>query len=207
MAESSRSVTLGFDHHHICEGEHICLLFKDEEERMRVISKFMTSGFDANERQLYLVDTVSPEEFTEKMKQYGVELGDRKNDLDLRQALPTYCPDGHFDGGRMIEDLTEFFKESKADGYSGVRGSGEMTWALRDGTTETKDLFRYEAKLNGMCREHPFTVFCQYDTTKFDAKTLTHVLEVHPLMIVNEQLIKNPIYVEPETYLAELESA
>jgi len=46
------------------------------------------------------------------------------------------------------------------------------------------------------------TICCQYDTSRFDANTIMDVLEVHPMMIVNEKLVRNPIYVDPETYLA-----
>jgi hypothetical protein len=203
MSTSDRNVSLGFDHPDICEGQHICLLFRDDEERRRVVSRFMKSGFEADERQLYLVDTMSLDEFREKMSDYGVELKTRGDELDLRQAAPTYCPDGHFESQRMIDALTSFFTDAKADGYPGVRGSGEMTWALSEGRTKTSELFRYEAKINAMQREHPFTVCCQYDTSKFDGNTIMDVLAVHPMVIVNEQLIKNPIYVEPETYLKE----
>lgn len=198
-----RKVSLGFDHDEICEGQHICLLFRDDQERQRVMSRFLQSGIDAGEKLLYLVDTMTPDHFIAAMEDFGVDLSKCGESLDLLQAKPVYCPEETpFNSARMISTLTDFISQSQKDEYIGVRGTGEMSWALVEGRTEKVELFRYEAKINLMLQDHPMTVCCQYDTSKFDANDIMDVLEVHPLMIVNEKLIRNPMYVDPETFLA-----
>lgn len=203
MTKEKRQVSLGFEHDDICEGTHICVLFRDDDERRRVMARFLKSGEEAEEKLLYLVDTMSPDEFVKVMKPYGVNLEKCGDRLALLQAAPMYCPDEQvFDSGRMIASLEDFITQSYKDGYIGSRGTGEMTWALKAGRTSKKELFEYEAKINIMLRDHPMTVCCQYDTSRFVANDIMDVLEVHPMMIVNEKLIQNPMYVDPETFLA-----
>jgi len=127
MSNSKRRVSLGFDHYDICEGEHICLLFRDESERQRIVSKFLSSGMTAKEKLLYLVDTMTPDEFIGVMESYGVNLRDYAADMDLLQADPVYCPDGHFSSDRMIDTLDDYCVQAQAEKYVGLRGTGEMT--------------------------------------------------------------------------------
>ena len=42
---------------------------------------------------------------------------------------------------------------------------------------------------------------CQYDARRFDGATLFDVLNVHPMMIIRGQVVRNPYYVEPEHFL------
>ncbi len=202
MTTQKRKVSLGFDHYEISEGKHICLLFRDKEEQQRVMSRFLTSGMEAEEKLLYLVDTMPPSEFVAVMKDYGVDLNAYGKKMDLEQAHPVYCPDGHFECDEMITTLKHFCEQTESEGHVGMRGTGEMTWALTEGRVEKQELFRYESSINILLRRHPFTVCCQYDASRFDGETIMDVLAVHPMMIVNEQLIRNPLYVEPEIYLA-----
>ncbi len=85
MSRTSRKVSLGFEHDDICEGQHICLLFRDDERR-RVMSRFLSSGLAAREKLLYLVDTMTPDQLTEVMMNYGVDLNGCKNDFEVLQA-------------------------------------------------------------------------------------------------------------------------
>jgi hypothetical protein len=47
---------------------------------------------------------------------------------------------------------------------------------------------------------------CQYDARRFDGATLYKVLQVHPYMVAQGQLVQNPYYVKPDEFLASLRS-
>jgi hypothetical protein len=53
-----------------------------------------------------------------------------------------------------------------------------------------------------LVREYPINVVCQYDARAFDGATILDILKVHPLMIVRGNIIRNPFFEEPESYLA-----
>jgi hypothetical protein len=43
---------------------------------------------------------------------------------------------------------------------------------------------------------------CQYDARLFDGATLFKVLQVHPYIIAQGQIVRNPYYIKPEDFKA-----
>jgi diguanylate cyclase (GGDEF)-like protein/PAS domain S-box-containing protein len=192
-------ISLGFDEEPYPRGTHMCFIFNDEDERRRVMSKYIQSGLDANEQVGYCVDTMSPDGLKKWMRDQGVTLPD---ELDGRQysvvdADQRYCPDGTFNVDRMIETVREAHYRSLREGYAGARVAGEMSWVKR-GHPGSENLAEYECRINVLVRTVPTTAVCQYDAQRFDGATLYDILSVHPMMIVHGQVVRNPYYVEAE---------
>ena len=43
---------------------------------------------------------------------------------------------------------------------------------------------------------------CQYDARLFDGATLFKVLQIHPFMVAQGQVVRNPYYLRPEEFLS-----
>ena len=206
MNARRRSISLGFTSEKFSAGLHICYIFNDENERRRVMARYLEAGLRDGEKVLYLVDTMTPRELLDTMQGLGVDLRAKEGDLTVAAAAPAYCPSGHFSADETLGLIRKFHDEAIEQGYSGARGTGEMSWCLREGLANREDLMGYEARLNLLIAEVPFTACCQYDAARFDGGTLMDVLNVHPLMIVRGQLVRNPMYTEPALFLEELRS-
>jgi len=203
-----RLVSLGFTSERVPEGQHMCYIFNDDAERLRVMTRFLESGLLAGEKLLYMADAMSREEMLDCLEEIGVDARAREKELTVADATPIYCPDGVFNTENMLETIRNFYDTAvKDEGYPGARGSGEMSWCLVEGRVEESSLMEYEARLNYVCAEHPLTACCQYDARLFDGKTIMDVLAVHPVMVVRGQLVKNPYYVGPEIFLERLRAA
>lgn len=205
LGESPRMISLGFDAEPYPAGTHMCMIFNDDAERRSVMAKFIQSGLDANEQVGYFVDTMSPEDLKKWMRELGVALPDELEgrQYSLAEAAPTYCPDGTFQVERMIDTVGAAHFRSIREGYAGARITGEMTWSKR-GLAGSENLAEYECRINILVRTVPTTAVCQYDAQRFDGATLYDVLSVHPMMIVHGQVVRNPYYVVPEDFLANL---
>ena len=155
MTTSSRQVPLGFTAERVPEGPHICYIFNDDTEREHTMAKFLSSGLEAGEKVLYLVDTMTIEEFTNAMEKLGVNLRGRDKDFVLSEAYPVYCPDGSFSPSNMLGGLGNTYSEAINEGYVGCRVTGEMTWALAAKEVLTEDLIEYEALVNEMLCSYP----------------------------------------------------
>ena len=59
-------------------------------------------------------------------------------------------------------------------------------------------------RLNTITDTFPYMGMCQYDARLFDGASLFKVLQVHPFMIAQGQLVRNPFYIKPEEFLAGL---
>jgi hypothetical protein len=62
-------------------------------------------------------------------------------------------------------------------------------------------LMEYEAMVNDVLVTHPITAICQYDANCFDGATILDVLRVHPMMIVQGQIVRNYYYMKPEDFI------
>jgi len=202
--EKRRSISLGFTEERVLEGQHICYIYNDDAERLRVIAKYLESGMLEKEKLLYLVDVMTPREMMECLEDLGVDVRSASRDLTVSEAESTYRPSGAFNTEEMLGLTHDFQQQALREGYTGSRGAGEMSWCLVDGRVSEDDLLEYEARLNLFLAENPsYTTCCQYDARRFDGSTIMDVLSVHPVMIVRGQLVKNPYYIDARTFLEE----
>ena len=201
MAGNRREVSLGFTQDKFLEGHHIVYIYNDDYERKKTLAKFLQKGLLENEKVLYLVNDVTPDEMRKELMELGVDVDKKQEDFDLVEGHYTFCPNHCFSGDFMLGIVGNYYDVAIKEGYAGARGAGEMSWALEEGRASVPDLLKYEANLNKILDEHPLTTICQYDARRFDGEIIMDMLSVHPMMIVRGQLVNNPYYVKPEVFL------
>jgi hypothetical protein len=196
MRTHNRQVSLGFTPDLYPEGTHICYLYDDEEERKRFMSAYVSSGIDEREAVTYLADA-APDALERTFGELGIASPsqDQQNHFVVASAVETYCPGGRFVPDTMLRRLRDMYALHSA-GCAGARVTGEMTWALH-GIPGSDRLIEYEGGINDLLNTCRTTVLCQYDVRKFDGATIFDLLNVHPIMIVHGQIMRNPFYVPP----------
>ncbi len=207
-SEQRKNIDLGFTSEHYQAGVHMCIIYRNEEERRQIISKYIDSGIKGGEAVGSFTDSLKPKEFKQWLKEGGINIPDKvyeKGQLIIKEALPTYCPNNKFNPQNMIQTLRNFYDKAIEEGYTGARVTGEMSWSLK-GVPGSELLPEYEALINKLTEEVPITAMCQYDANLFDGGTLFDILEVHPFMIIHGQIMKNPAYLNPDEFLKEFYS-
>ncbi len=199
MCEKGLPIHVGFCSDTFDPGTHMCLVFRDEAERKKIVSKFVESGVADEEKVGYFADAATPAEVIEWLESLDVDISEalKEDSFSVNTAADVYCPDGTFLPDRMWALLKEAYNESKESGYSNARVTGEMTWALR-GMKGSERLIEYESGINTVVKTHPITAMCQYDANKFSGSLIFKALQVHPFMVVNGQLVENPYYITEE---------
>jgi hypothetical protein len=204
MNSMQNMTAMGFTRKTYPAGTHMCLIYADEHERRMIIGKFLESGVNAKEKVSYFTDSMTPEEVRTWLLNMDIELP-HDDRFMIGDAEQTYCPDGVFVPETMLNTLRSFYEEAKKTGYSNVRVSGEMSWALK-GMPGADRLMEYEALLNDVFITHPVTAICQYDANRFSGVTILNVLKVHPMMVVHGQVVHNPYYMKPHDFLKEYQA-
>jgi len=196
MKTVGSEIDLGFSRKKFHPGTHICLIFRGEVERKKIVSKFIESGILNGEKVSYFVDVAKPSDVVDWLEKKDIDLSQylEKDAFSITEAVNTYCPDGTFIPERMWGVLKDAYTVSEKEGYSNVRVSGEMTWALR-GFPGSNRLIEYEAGINTVVKTHPVTAMCQYDVNEFDGALIYKALQVHPYMVMNGQVVENPYYI------------
>jgi hypothetical protein len=208
MSAARRHICLGFTPEHYPEGTHICYLYNDDVEQRRFLHAFIDSGITERESVNYLADVPTLRDLERVVDGLAIRetAAEQRDQFVAATAIATYCPDGRFSPDTMLDRVRDMYLQGQASGCAGCRGSGEMSWALH-GIPGSDRLVEYEARLNNLVKDVPITVLCQYDTRKFDGATVFEILNVHPIMIVRGQIMRNPFYVPPDQYFAERNAA
>lgn len=208
MNDPRRGTDLGFTHEDLPDCHHLCLIYDNEEQRRKIVSEYLAAGLRRGEFVRYFSDVTPREEIRAWLLGSGVDLpkAEADGDFGIVKARVAYCPDGHFVPEEALERTIARFTMLKKTGYTGSRVTGEMSWTLQD-IPDAGRWLEYEVGLNTITDTYPFIGMCQYDARRFDGATLFRVLQVHPYMIAQGQIVRNPFYLKPEEFQARLNTS
>jgi hypothetical protein len=195
-----QEVEMGFTQDLLPECHHLCLIYDDELQRRKIVSEYLAAGIKRGEIVRYFTDTTAPEDIRAWLSEMRIE---PKEDDSFRivDATSSYCPGGSFVPQQVIHNAVSRYAMAREAGYSGSRVAGEMSWVFR-GIPGSNHLLEYEIGLNMIQDDFPHIGMCQYDARLFDGATLFQILQVHPYMVAQGQIVKNPFYIKPEEFLA-----
>lgn len=181
---------------------HMASVYKTESDQLGAAVPFILSGLDRGEKVFYVVDGHTREDMVEAL----MKVRDVQGDLDAHRlefltSNETYLSGGRFDPDRMIALVDSVESRAYADGFSGVRGAGEMTW-YKSARLASEALMQYEARLNQRYPKSSMNILCQYDETSFDASLLLDAVKMHPRVVVKGEICANPYYIPPEEFLS-----
>lgn len=182
----------------ISKGDHLCCIYKTEEEQREVLTPFLRQGLEQGEKVLYIVDSHTPDTVLSYL---------RNDELDVEAYLPSgqlvilssddfYMHRGLFDPDRLIALLEQETDRALAEGYPALRITGQMTWSLR-GLPGCERLIEYEARLNEFFPGSQCSAICQYDRRRFSPEVLLKVLGTHPISIIGMDIYDNIYYIPP----------
>lgn len=196
------NISLGFTKDAVPKGTHMCLVYQKEEERIDTLLKYMLAGIQNNEKVACFSENLDEESVRKFFKDNNLSYDETKasNAISISKTGDVYFKNGEFNPEIMLETLKKYYLESRDSGSNGSRVIGEMTPEIENVPGGDR-LLEYESRVTLLLREYPVTSICQYNANEFDGATIMNILKVHPQMIVNGSVIKNPFFIPPEKYL------
>jgi len=186
---------------------HLCLIYESLEEWRATVIPFIAAGLRRNEKCIYILSDQTADGVRGYLSQENVDVrsAERSGQLLILHETEVYTKQA-FAPDRMIDSLIAETEKAIDEGYSGLRGTGEMSWALRDYPGVDR-LLEYEARLNqDLFPNYPCSGICQYDRRRFDPRTIKGVLMTHPLLVTNNQVYSNFYYTPPGDFPAEMQA-
>ncbi len=203
MNDQAWEMDLGFTSELFQDCHHLCLIYNEEVQRRKIVTAYLAAGLKRGALVRYFADTTTAQDVRAWLSEWGLDLAEAEKNgaFSISPAESYYCAGGRLEPTQVIDRAKSRHAMVREAGYTGSCATGEMTWALR-GIPGSDRLLEYEALLNTLQPLIPFTGMCQYDSRLFDGATLFQVLQVHPYMIAQGQIVSNPFYVRPEEFLA-----
>ncbi len=163
-------------------GGHTCLIYSSSEDLWKSVIPYMKEGLKRGEKVIYVADDNKQEDVKKAIlaDDPGVfETALSKGDVVILSREETYHQSGVFDPEAMIALIGSLEQEALSQGYKGVRGLGEMTWALEDVPGADK-LVEYERQLNEFVKRHKMGIVCLYNQQRFGPEMINLMLRIHP---------------------------
>lgn len=185
-------------------GDHYCGIYRTDEDHRALVVDFIRHGVERGERMLYIVNIQTAAQLRATLAAADIDVDAlvEKRQLVILTAKEAYLEGGQFDPAKMIEMLRAETDQALADGYSALRITGEMTWALA-GEPGSERLVEYESKLNHFFPNSKCYAICQYDRRRFDAEMLLDILHTHPHVLFGREGFDNSkmYFVPPDQFL------
>ena len=185
-------------------GDHYCGIYRTDDDHRAIIVDFVRDGVARNEKIFYLVNLQTADQLRATLAAAGVEVDAliERGQLVILAAKEAYLHDGQFDPDRMIQLLSDETDTALAEGYTALRATGEMTWALA-GEAGSERLVEYEARVNSLFAHKKCYGLCQYDRRRFDAEMLLDILHVHPHVLHGKEGLDNAdmYFIPPEAFM------
>ncbi len=178
-------------------GDHICHIYKQEQERDALLIPFIRDGLARHEQVLCILDTLSAEALLARLD--GDLSGTYLPYVTSEQLVflgsdEFYAAQSGFDVSATLDKFCGRRQFAQEAGYTGLRVVSEMSWTLRY-TTDIALLMAYESQLNERLPKSGCIMLCLYDERRFGSKTLSAMLRVHPTSTQGDVLCDNRAYV------------
>jgi anti-anti-sigma factor len=161
---------------------HLLLLHDSERERRSQLAAWVRRGLARDEQVVYAeADTVPPQRsILAVLAQHGVDV----HSTTAEGRLLVLSPAAVYRAGPAFQ--VEMVERALAEGYRGVRTSGEASTAL---TIVPEQVYAdLERSMDALCRTHPMSTLCQYDRATTTEARLDQATAAHGGGIRESQL-------------------
>lgn len=171
-------------------GDHVAYFFRSNAERLAFVIPYMVIGLRRGERCMYIADENSVPRICQELQSAGVDVEEEKKRgaLNVVTKHETYLRYGMFEPRKMIYDLDREVKLSLDQGFTGLRASGEMSWALELPSAMAR-LIEYEEQLQAVWPAE-FAGVCQYNATRFAPELIAQLKRIHEIYVEDNKIIR-----------------
>jgi hypothetical protein len=130
-------------------GDHVCLPFGADEQLQCHINDFTAGGLADRQQVMVFTQAVTVADMAGWLRRQNRAFAAALDAGQLQVHRPddVHLAGGHFDQHRMMANFAQTTDQAYADGYSGLRVTVDMTWALQD-VPGVEQLFDFEAAAN-----------------------------------------------------------
>ncbi|MEV5496350.1 MEDS domain-containing protein [Nonomuraea fuscirosea] len=160
-------------------GDHVCLPFEGERERMTAAQEFTQNGLRRRTRVVLITHADSPERTRAWLAPLvpGFADAEHAGRIEILACADTYFTGGSLDLQRVHAKLTGAHDRAREHGQHGVYALIDASWGVGDARGQAA----FEAATNELFGERWLAAVCQYDRRLFPRDALDRAASVHPI--------------------------
>lgn len=190
-------IPLGFGRISATVGDHIAHFYKGFRQRFGVLGPYVAEGLRRGDRCVVICTPEMGRQLCRWLEAGGLDAeGARREGLLVLHPGETTKEDM-----KALADRLE--RESLEGGYKFVRWAGDMAWGV-EAEVSVFEMLRWEALYDQCSTGWQMCALCQFDLDQFGGDVVMNALRSHPLCIMGEVLVPNPLHIPPDALLQQL---
>jgi DNA-binding CsgD family transcriptional regulator len=160
-------------------GAHLCIFYDTKEDLLDVAADYFAAGLRSNEFCVWAISDPITETNAKDALRLAVPDLDRRLAAGQVEILPGaewYLKGDQFDLKRITGGWSEKLRVALANGYEGMRASGNALWIE---TNLWKEFREYEAELDRTLAGQNMIILCTYSLQKSRAVDVLDVARAH----------------------------
>jgi len=194
---NSDGIPLGFGGVAASVGDHIAHFYKGPDQRFNVLGPYVARGLQRGDRCACIVSPDTADRLRAWLRDTGVDVAAAQADGQLIMHP----------GEASEEDMHALAERidarAQADGHAFVRWAGDGGWALQRDISVC-EMLRWEALYDQCSTDWQMLALCQFDLTVFGGDVIMDAMRSHPLCVMGEVVVPNPMYTDPDVLREEL---
>lgn len=165
----------------IVPGDHVCASFASDDEQRALVARYARQALRRGERFLYLVHNGDDATIRSWLAGDGIDIdaGLALGQIEIRRIDAS--GDG-IDPEALIAALQADRRAAKADGYSALCATSEMSWGVA-APAQVDAAERYECGVGRVFAAADVAGLCQYDRRLFAAGVLERLVATHDFQL------------------------
>jgi DNA-binding CsgD family transcriptional regulator len=160
-------------------GTHVCLFYETEQDFLDTTVLYFKAGLDSKEFCVWAIsEPVTEAEARNALSRAVPDLDQHlaAGGIEIVSGREFYLDGGRFDLQRITATWNEKLRVALANGYDGLRASGNAFWLDTDRWSEFGD---YESELDNTIAGQAMTVLCTYPLAESKPVDVLDVVRAH----------------------------
>ncbi len=169
-------------------GTHFCQFYKTKKDLLDIIVPYLRAGLQSEEKCIWVTsDFLTKEEALKALKKNvpGFSAYLDRGQAEVFPHTDWYLKGGSFDLRRTLDMWMEKHNQALADGYAGLRVTGNPYWI--DNKKDWDDFSAYEAEINKVIGGTKLLVLCTYSLRKCGVAEILDVVKNHEFALAMNQ--------------------
>ncbi|SEG83491.1 Anti-anti-sigma regulatory factor (antagonist of anti-sigma factor) [Nonomuraea solani] len=160
-------------------GDHVCLPFEGERERMLATQAFTVNGLRRRTKVVIITHADSPARTRDWLAPLVPGFADAESagQVEILACADTHFTNGCLDPERVYAELANAKERARRHGQHGVYALVDASWGVPDAPGQAV----FEAGTNELFGERWLAAVCQYDRRLFPREAIDRATSVHPI--------------------------
>jgi PAS domain S-box-containing protein len=168
-------------------GTHFCLFYETIDDLSDILIPYFKAGLENNEFCMWVTSEPLAKAEAEKAISKAVPRFNRLLKSGQIEIVPHdewYLKDGVFNLQHVLDGWIEKLEEALANGYSGLRATGNTAWLESE---DWKDFTQYEREIDSIIGEYRMMALCTYSLDKCSTTDVLDVVKNHEFALLKHK--------------------